>query len=134
MSWKDQLVPASFRGVTFGVLDTDIVFGRRNQLHEYPLRDEPYAEDLGKKAREYTINAFVIGDDYISSRDALISAIEDNDSPGTLVHPTLGTKSVVPKDCRVIYSNQEGRMERFTLTFVEAGSNEFPSSLFDTEG
>lgn len=134
MAWKDQLLPASFRGVPFAVADSEVLFGRRNQLHEYPLRDEPYAEDLGKKAREYTINAFVIGDDYIGSRDLLISSIENNQTPGTLIHPTLGTITVIPKDCRVIYSNQEGGLERFVLTFIEAGSNQFPSSLGDTQG
>lgn len=133
MSWKEQLQPASFRGVTFAVDTIDTVFGRRNQLHEYPQRDEPYGEDLGKKAREYTINAFIIGDDYFADRDALIAAIEENESPGTLIHPTLGTKTVIPKDCRVIYSNQEGSLERFVLTFIEAGNNSFPDGLEDLQ-
>jgi prophage DNA circulation protein len=133
MSWRDGLQPASFRGVNFLVSDTDVLFGRRNELHEYPLRDEPFGEDLGKKAREYTINAFVLGDNYFNSRDALIAAIEENDEPGTLIHPTLGTKIVIPKDCRVMFSNQEGNLEKFVLTFIEAGTNQFPSPLEDTQ-
>jgi prophage DNA circulation protein len=132
MSWRDELQPASFRGVGFGVVDIETLFGRRNELHEYPLRDDPYAEDLGRKAREFTINAFVIGSDYFADRDALVSAIEDDPTPGTLVHPTLGTKTVVPKECRVIFKNTEGGIEYFQLTFVEAGANQYPSSLSDT--
>jgi prophage DNA circulation protein len=123
---------ASFRGAEFAVFDAEVLFGRRNVLHEYPLRDDPFAEDLGKKAREYTINAFVIGDDYLSARNALMKAIEEQDTPGTLVHPTLGAISVIPKDCRVKFNNKEGGIEYFTLTFVEAGEGKFPLASADT--
>ncbi len=132
MSWRDQLQQASFRGVSFGVVDAEVLFGRRNVLHEYPLRDEPFAEDLGKKAREYTINAFIIGEDYIGTRDALMKAIEDQETPGTLVHPTLGAMSVIPKDCRVKFDNKLGGIEYFTLTFAEAGEGKFPLGSEDT--
>lgn len=118
---------ASFRGAEFAVFDAEVLFGRRNVLHEFPLRDVPYAEDLGKKAREYTINAFVIGSNYRGARDALMAAIEKDDTPGTLVHPTLGSLLVIPKDCRVRFDNREGGIEYFTLTFVEAGNSSVPS-------
>lgn len=134
MTWKEELQPASFRGVSFFVETTDTQFGRRNQVHEYPFRDEPYAEDLGKKAREYTFNAYVLGDDYKIDRDALIKAIEDNDTPGTLIHPTLGTKKVVPRQCTVSFSNREGGIEFFTLTFAEAGEKKFPGGGFNLPG
>lgn len=133
MSWKDQLQPASFRGVSFYVGDAEALFGRRNQLHEYPYKDIPFAEDFGKKAREFTINAYVIGEEYIGVRDQLIMAVEEDPTPGTLIHPTLGQKTVVPKDCRVVYSNQEGGIERFVLTFVEAGENTYPLAEEDTQ-
>ena len=51
-SWREDLRPASFRGVPFLVDESHVVIGRRVVLHEYPLRDKPYAEDLGKN-REY---------------------------------------------------------------------------------
>ena len=132
MSWKEKIQPASFRGVRFGVLDAETTFGRRNVLHEYPLQDEPYSEDLGRKAREFNISAYVIGDDYMSSRDALMDAIENNKEPGTLEHPTLGIKTVIPTACRVIYKSGEGRIEYFSLSFVEAGEKKYPTSLIDT--
>lgn len=132
MSWRDALQPASFRGAAFGVVDIETSIGRRAALHEYPLRDDPYAEDLGKKAREYSINAFVIGDDYFSARDALVKALEDT-SAGTLVHPTLGILSVQPLVSRLNFKNTEGGIEYFQLKFVEAGSNSFPSATIDTQ-
>lgn len=131
MSWRDQLQPASFRGVKFKVDTAEMKFGRRNVVHEYPFRDEPYSEDLGKRAREYSFNAYIIGGNYFGARDSLIKAIEGDKSPGTLIHPTLGRKNVVPKDCSVNYSNREGGIEYFTLTFIEAGEKKFPNSKFN---
>lgn len=133
MGWKEQLQPASFRGVKFKVESAETAFGRRNQVNEYPKRDEPYSEDLGRKAREYSFNAYIIGDDYFKGRDELLKAIEDDSSPGTLVHPTLGRKTVVPKDCRVNFSNVDGGIEYFTLTFIEAGEKKFPASGLNTK-
>jgi prophage DNA circulation protein len=125
---------ASFRGIPFRIETAETVFGRRNQLHEYPMRDVPYGEDLGKKAREYSINAYVIGTGYAALRTLLINAIEKNKNPGQLIHPTLGMKTVIPKECRHIYNNQDGGIEYFQLTFVEAGANLFPDVLSDTIG
>lgn len=118
----------SFRGAKFETFDAEVLFGRRNVLHEYPLKDTPFAEDLGRKAREYTFNAYVIGENYNAARNALMRAIENEDTPGTLTHPTLGSISVIPKDCRVRFDNRNGGLEYFTLNFIEAGEQSFPSS------
>lgn len=132
MGWKEQLQPASFRGVKFKVDTAEMAFGRRNQIHEYPGREEPFTEDLGKKAREYRFSAYILGDNYFGDRDALIKAIEDDKTPGVLIHPSLGRKTVVPRgDCSVQYSNKEGGFEGFSLVFVEAGEKKFPSSGFN---
>ena len=46
---------ASFKGAPFHVEETGGQFGRRTVLHEYPFRDLPYGEDLGRSA----VNAHV---------------------------------------------------------------------------
>lgn len=76
MAWRDELRPASFRGVSFYVEGGTLTFGRRLAIHEYPQREKPYVEDLGKKARVYRLEAFVLGPDYMKDRDALIDALE----------------------------------------------------------
>lgn len=48
MTWKDRLQDASFRGVPFKVEEESAGTGRRVETHEYPNRDKPYTEDLGK--------------------------------------------------------------------------------------
>ena len=129
MPWQDQLQKASFRGVEFQVEADDAAFGRRVQLHEYPQRDKPYAEDIGRRAREIGLTAFLIGPEYMAARDRLLAAIEEP-GPGTLVHPWYGQLTVVVKDdgCRVTHSRDEGGLCRIQLAFVEAGELAFPSA------
>ncbi|MGL5968625.1 MAG: DNA circularization protein [Kluyvera sp.] len=124
--WRDRLRDASFRGVPFSVEDDDASFGRRVQLHEYPNRDKPWAEDLGRAARRLTINAYVIGGDYADQRDRLIAAVETN-GPGTLVHPQYGEmQGSINGTVKVSHSSAEGRMARISFEFVESGELTFP--------
>lgn len=124
--WRDRLRDASFRGVPFSVEDDDASFGRRVQTHEYPNRDKPFTEDLGRAARRLTVNAYVIGDDYADKRDRLIAAVETA-GPGTLVHPQYGEmQGSINGTVKVSHSSQEGRMSRITFEFVESGELTFP--------
>ncbi|HFJ2043202.1 TPA: DNA circularization N-terminal domain-containing protein, partial [Salmonella enterica] len=59
--WRERLRDASFRGVPFSVEDDESAFGRRVQVHEYPNRDKPWTEDLGRATRRLTINAYLVG-------------------------------------------------------------------------
>lgn len=133
MAWQDRLQKASFRGVEFQVEADDAAFGRRVQLHEYPQRDKPYAEDLGRKAREIGITAFLVGPEYMATRDRLLAAVEES-GHGTLVHPWYGQLTVVVKDdgCRVTHSRDEGGLCRIQLAFVEAGELAFPAASAST--
>ena len=126
MSWRDRLQPASFRGAAFRVSGHEHGTGRRLVEHRYPGKDGTWHEDLGLKAREFTVEAFVLGDDYMTRRDALLAACETR-GPGLLVHPYLGRKRVKCRDVRQRESTAEGRMSRLTLEFVEAGRNEYPA-------
>lgn len=128
MAWKDRLQPASFRGVPFKVDREDAGVGRRVETHEYPNRDKPYTEDLGKVTFRPNITAYVIGDDCFEQRDRLIEAL-NKPGPGTLVHPTFGELNVcVDGEIRVSTTGSEGRMVRFDLQFVEAGELTYPTS------
>lgn len=133
MAWRDNLRPASFRGIAFKVDGAQLVAGRRLARHEYPQRDIPYLEDMGRKAREYRVEAFVVGADYMAARDALLQAIEAA-GPGQLVHPWHGTLSVTVSECNLSESTQHGGLAKFHLTFVEAGQPLDPTAAVDTAG
>jgi prophage DNA circulation protein len=123
---------ASFRGVPFKVFTSEAPIGRRLVEHVFVKRDTPYQEDLGRKAREFTLEAFVIGPDYIAQRDALQTALEAPGS-GQLIHPFYGAKQVNVRNCRVREAAGELGMARFDIEFVEAGELLYPKSINDPQ-
>lgn len=134
MSWRERIDPelrGTFRGVDFHVERADTNGGRRWLVHEYPRRDRPYTEDMGRKAREWRLSFFVAGDDYDIQRDALIKAL---DAPGaaTLVHPYLGTFSAVASDVSWSESTRNGGVCNFQVTFSESGLEAYPATTLDT--
>lgn len=131
MAWRDQWQKASFRNVEFRFRSAVASVGRRNVVHQYPGRDESFVEDMGRKQREFTIEAFVIGDDYITWRDRLEAACEKNGA-GELVHPTRGRMWVAVQDCRATESIDAGGLASYSLTFIEAGENRNPTVRVDT--
>lgn len=130
-TWRDQLLPASFRGETFLIEDTSVPVGRKVQLHEYPKRDQAFAEQMGKVARVHKVRAFIIGDDCFARRDKLLTALE-KEGEGTLVHPWLGQLSVVPGACEMSHSRREGGMVSFDLTFYPGNEVQNPSVRSNT--
>lgn len=82
-----KLIGASFRGVPFFVEVVERSGGRRIVVHEFPLRDAPFVEDLGRKAIGFRVEGYVVGDDYLDQRDALLEALE-KEGVGELVLPS----------------------------------------------
>lgn len=130
-TWRDELRPASFRGVPFHVDSDSMPVGRRTQVHEYPQRNEPLVEDLGRITREIKLAAFVIGEDFLLKRDALLNAL-DKPGAGDLIHPWYGRLTVTATGCSVSHERREGGMARFDLVFVEEGEKGFPSGVPNT--
>lgn len=118
MTWRDELYKASFRGVAFEVRDTRGVFGRRKDVAEYPGGDEPTVEDLGRKAHVWSLQAFVIGDDYLEQKRRLIEACNNAVDGGTLVLPHYGPIPVENTLCECIETNAAGGFAAFSLEFV----------------
>lgn len=131
MAWRDEMQKASFRGVPFHVKSSDGDIGRRNVVHQYPQKNEAYGEDLGKKAREFTLQAFAIGDNYMASRDAFEAAIEEP-GPGELVHPWRGRMNVIVTRCTPHESIEEGGKVSWSVTFTVVGKNQQPAIRPDT--
>lgn len=127
MSWLDRFRTGSFRGVQFFVESHSGSFGRKQVNHEFPERDKPFTEDLGRQARAFNIEGYLIGEDYDLDRNKLIEAIEKAGA-GELIHPYLGTFQVIARPSSFTEVRTEGRMCRFSLQFVEAGEAFFPTT------
>lgn len=127
MAWKDNLRAASFRGITFQVEESENTVGAREVVSEYPLRQTPLVEWLGRKARTYRITGFLVGENYAAVLAKLVRAFEKPPAGypfrvgSTLVHPYLGEIRVVGQMLRYRETFREGRMVRLEMQFVEAG-------------
>lgn len=139
-TWTETLHKASFRGVPFAVYGGDARFGRRLALHEYPGRDKPYIEDMGRSTRRIRMSGFLVTDSFIygggsalAQRDALVAAAE-KPGPGALIHPTLGalTVSVPAEGLSVVERWDMGRYFEISFTFIESGDRVFPSITSST--
>jgi len=131
MGWRDNYRAASFRGVPFFVESADSTHGRRQAVHEHAQRDVPYTEDLGRKAREFSVSGYLIGVDYQTQRDELEKACETA-GPGVLVHPYRGEMTVECRGLGISESTADGGMCMVKLTFLEAGEASYPSAKVDT--
>ena len=128
---QKQLRPGSFRGVPFETVDSTYSVGRRVVVHEYPQRDTPFVEDLGRKAREITFTAVVAGADYIAKMQRLVEALEKPGS-GVLIHPWFGKIDATPKSVSTVTFTKKIRTASVKLTFVESGKRELPKSSSGT--
>lgn len=128
--WRAALQPASFNGAVFHVEVGGQAGGRRNTIHQFPKQDTPYTEDMGRKARRWPITGYIIGPNYTSDRDDLISACESGGS-GTLVHPTLGSVAVNCDTYSVSEARDRGGVCTFEMDFVESGR--LPNSGVSTD-
>lgn len=115
-----RVVGASFNRVPFYVESGERAGGRRAEVHEFPGRDDPFVDDtLGRRARTFAVEGYVLGLDYMRARDALIAAIEAP-GPGELVHPYYGALVAVCTNYRVREAQRDGGIATFSLEFAEA--------------
>jgi prophage DNA circulation protein len=126
-TWRDRLRPASFRGVPFYVAEAGGQYGRRIQHHEYPQRNVPWAEDLGRAQRRWNLTGYVLGAHYMGTRDRLLTACETAGA-GKLVHPYLGEIQVVCDSVRYTERDEEGGICRFEFAFAEPGKQGAPDA------
>lgn len=119
MAWKDNLLDASFRGVVFDCQATQDGTRRDVAQHEYPYQDGADQEDLGRKARQFTLQAVFFGDDYDTRLQAFL-AVLDQPGAGELVHPVYGSiKQAQLLDYQVEHSADEVDSCRVVLQFAE---------------
>ncbi len=94
MSFRERMVPASFKGARFWVESTNSAGGRRVSLKRLagggPGGIVPV--DLNEEPDEVDVTAFVFGDDYDLLRDVLEAKLREGGT-GPLVLPTRGTRT-----------------------------------------
>lgn len=89
MTWENNLLPASFRGVEFDILSIDDDAQRALARHAYPYTDGVDIEDMGREGRHVSVRAIFYGDDYEQRLQEFIAALDERGA-GDLVHPVFG--------------------------------------------
>jgi hypothetical protein len=143
LPFRRDLVPASFRDAQFHIETSSKQGGRRIALHEFPKKELPYAEDMGRHAFRFVVRAYCITypfnfsqpllwHDYRVARDLLQSRLDDG-IPGQLTIPTLkptgvGSATQMPMPiyatCERYGMTEEDRAGGFVvfdIAFVEIG-------------
>jgi|SRR5262245_49456701 len=138
--WRDELLPASFRGAAFHCEAGSWECGRRIVQHEFPKKDLPYAEDMGRRAVEFTVRGYCIAypgnpigapvagggqvtlyqRDYRQPRLALQREL-DSGQPGVLQLPTMAPMMVVCPRYRLQEDERRGGYCVFDMQFQEFG-------------
>ena len=131
MSWRDNLQPASFRGVRFQVENSTVEGGRRHVPHEYPKRDAGLTEDMGRRLRHSSVRGYLIGGTHDQRATALIGALEA-DGPGLLVLPLRGQMPMICQSFSCTEAREDANFTAFDMDFLEAGSTSAPTAVRST--
>jgi prophage DNA circulation protein len=136
-NWRDKYQQARFRWAIFFVENDARQGGRRVALHQYPKRNVPYAEDMGRSAIRFTVQGYLIGlspeqgDSYLSLKDDLISCLEQ-DGPGVLQLPLpFGKKTVkvMVQAYSITESRERGGICTVDMDFIEYGDPAYRSTV-----
>jgi hypothetical protein len=123
----------SFRGFPFLYSRERKPGGQRGPLHEYPDRDEPYFEGLGRKAKQYDLTIYFIGtggDRTGTTADIQADGFEAllwGGKPGPLLLG-LRRETVWARSWDRERTADKSGWVQFQVTFVEAGRNQYPAS------
>jgi prophage DNA circulation protein len=131
-TWRDQMLPASFRGISFLIPQASVPVGMKVQLHEFPQRDEPYAEQMGKQAQVHRLVCWIIGDDCFERRNKFMEAVQ-TPGAGELVHPWLGRMQVKAGEAELTHDFKQGGMAAFAVTFYPDIPLKFPTAKVNTQ-
>lgn len=132
--WRDQLLPATYAGKQFHCEANSREGGQRIVTHEFPKKDLPYSETMGRRAMQFTIRGYCIvfpsdfaaaqtplyQRDYRVPRDDLINAL-DAGQPAILQLPTQAPMWVVCTRYRMAEEEKLGGYCTFDMTFTEYG-------------
>lgn len=133
--WRDKWQTALFRDAMFFVETDTRMSGRRVAMHQYPKRNVPYAEDMGRTNYRFIVQGYVIGPAYLDLRDNLITALE-KDGPGWLRLPLpyqMADQYVMVQSYSVTEARERGGFCTVEMDFLEYGDPSYRSVISTTE-
>jgi len=111
--------------------------GRKTVVHEYPQSSTRFVQDNGKISGIYTLQVEIQETTPSAYKRAIskLRQVLETEGLGTLTHPELGKKKVVPtQNSRYANLLSENGISGFTLTFMESDPNKYPTSQAGNPG
>lgn len=129
-----RLLPASFNGVQFLTPSQSITWGVKTIVHNYPKSNRTEVEFMGLQRRQFALEIIVSGDNYISKREELISALNVG-AYGSLIHPIDGEiKVAVLGDWTLSETNAELGYCKLSVSFQEVSDKDTPNEAETSVG
>jgi hypothetical protein len=121
-NWQSAFRRASFRGARFWVEDDGPEKGRRVAVHQISGGDTPVIEDMGRRAVEFSVTAYVASD--LADVEGLtLEAACASFGPGLLTLPMDPAQLTICLGCRRNRSKDRNGHIGYDLSFVEAGGS-----------
>jgi prophage DNA circulation protein len=139
MTWRDNLLEASFKGVKFKTWASSFEEGNNVVVHEFPYRNKSVIENLGNKAKSLSITAYFDsnesnGFNYLAEANTFKALLHDNDLDGELIHPTEGLLYGKVSDVsQEIDTSQQGGLAIIQFKFHISGGIDYEVVAVDTQ-
>jgi len=98
----------------------------RGPVHEYPDRDLPFFEKLGRSAKRFDLAVYFVGDGADLQAD-LFDRLLWKGTAGPLILPGFRRETMLAQRWSYRKEAGKGRWVQFDIHFVEAGRNAYPS-------
>lgn len=118
MTWAENLLDASYRGVPINVMAEDLSAQRSLSQHGVPYVDGDDVEDLGRGARQFALQVVFFGENYLLELQNLLRAVDTRGS-GELIHPIYGSVTVVNGTYQVSHRAERRDYAEVSLQFLE---------------
>lgn len=129
MAWSDNLLDATFRGVTFDCVSTADAVQRALVEHDYPYVAGADVEDMGANARHISVRAVFYGADYETRLQAFTAVLDGADKTlsatdalagGWLQHPVFGMMFCQVANYRISHDAEGVDEAQVEIEFVES--------------
>ncbi|ELM3734796.1 DNA circularization protein [Edwardsiella piscicida] len=127
----EPLREASFRNVTFFLVEDEGTSGRRAIPRAYPKKNVGWTEDNGAVLTQQQINGKLLGKNFQKQLEALLQAL-NTPGPGEMVHPWFGIQKVQVGKVTHRLSTEEGGIAYISFEVFEAGERLFPAPKENT--
>lgn len=124
--WAKNLRECSFKGVKFFINSAEDEVGAIITVEEGKYKTNPTSLNEGRRLRNFSFSAFIIGEDAWGKSEKLRIACEDI-KDGELIHPKFGLLTVYSESFKRILEKKD--FIKLDLLFVESGHKIKPTII-----